>query len=233
MNIEIYTLCHREAKIIPYFMRHYSQYGHVFMYEGHSTDGSAELAQSLGATIIPLDTNNTVNDEVFTDMKNNCWKQSKADWVIICDMDEFVYHPDMLNYLAGIEETIICPTTYEMITDVYPTTNGQIYDEVKWGFKSNPKYFMFKPTQLLGMNYGCGCHDAQPEGRVHIKRDSEIICMHMRCLSIEHIVNRNAYIASRLSEVNIKMGWGWHTRQDRKEVENYFNSHRGNLEKVV
>jgi len=233
MNIEIYALCHQEAKMIPYFMRHYNQYGKVFLYEGHSTDGSAELAESLGATIIPFNTDNQVRDDMFMDMKNNCWKESQADWVIICDMDEFVYHKNMINYLNTIRGTIIAPNTYEMISDTFPVTEGQIYDEIKFGFLTRKKFFMFKPLDISEMNYGAGSHDAQPEGNVRINGKSDIICMHMRHLSIDHVVNRNAYLYSRMSEINKQMGWGWHTSIPRKGVEEYFNENRSQLIKVL
>jgi len=233
MNIEIYSLCHQEAKIIPYFMRHYTQYGKVFLFEGHSTDDSARLAESLGATIIPFDTSNEVRDDMFVDMKNNCWRQSKADWVIVCDMDEFLYHPNFVYYLSTLQETIVAPHTFEMISDVFPTTKGQIYEEVQYGFETRSKFFIFKPLDLHSMNYGAGCHDAQPEGNVRINRTSDIICMHMRHLSIDHVVNRNAYLYSRLSEVNKKMGWGWHIGLPRERVEAYFNENRPKLMKVL
>jgi hypothetical protein len=233
MNVEIYALCHQEAKIIPYFMKHYNQYGQVFLFESHSTDGSRKLAESLGAIIVPFDTGNEVRDDLFMDIKNNCWKDSKADWVIICDMDEFIYHPNFVAYLETVKETIIEPKTYEMISDVYPTTEGQIYEEVQYGFPTRTKMFLFRTQELFEIGYGAGCHDAQPEGYVSINRDSEIICMHMRHLSINHIVQRNAYLASRMSEVNKKNGWGWHTTMPAAQVQSYFDEHRANLVKLV
>lgn len=233
MNVEIYTLCHQEAKIIPYYMRHYRQYGQPFLFEGHSTDGSAELAKSLGAIIVPLETNNEVRDDIFVGVKNNCWKQSKADWVIICDMDEFVYHPVFIKYLSTVKETIIIPRTFEMIADKYPTTTGQIYSEVQYGFEILPKMFLFKPRELTEISYGAGCHNAQPEGNVRINRNTEIICMHMRHLSIEHIIQRNAYLSGRLSAENKRMGWGWHVTMPPPVVESYFNENRPKLIKVV
>lgn len=233
MNIEIYALCHQEARIIPYFMRHYSQYGQVYLFEGHSTDGSDDLAKSLGAIIIPTDTSNKVNDDIFMNIKNNCWKASRADWVIICDMDEFVYHSNFKEYLINIQETIILPRTFEMLSDLYPTTTGQIYDEVKFGFETQSKMFLFKPSELKEMNYGVGCHVAQPEGNVSINRKSEIICMHMRHLSLDYILQRNKYTYERMSDINKKNGWGWHTNLPPESVADFFNSNRQNLIKVI
>jgi len=233
MKIEIYALCHQEATIIPYFMRHYNQYGQVFLYEGHSTDGSAELARSLGAIIIPVDTGNKLRDDIFTDIKNNCWKASRADWVIICDMDEFIYPPNLVAYLETIKETIILPRHFEMVSDVFPTTKGQIYEEVQNGFETKSKMFLFRPTSLTSMNYGIGCHDAVPEGIVHINRTSEVICMHMRYLSLERILMRNAYLSGRRSEINKKNGWGWHISIPANAAEEFLNENRSKIIKVL
>jgi glycosyltransferase involved in cell wall biosynthesis len=233
MNVEIYAPCHQEAKIIPYFMRHYNQYGKVFLYEGHSTDGSRELAESLGATVINLDTNNEVRDDILMDIRNNCWKASKADWVIVCDMDEFVYHPNFIAYLKTVKETIVCPRTFEMFSNKFPTTTGQIYDEVQHGFEIRPKFFLFQPTKLKEMSYSAGSHEALPQGEVYINYTTEIFCLHMRHLSIDHIVNRNAYLNSRRSEINKQMNWGWHVSLPRSAVEEYFAVNRINLLKVV
>jgi hypothetical protein len=234
MNVEVYTLCHQEAKIIPYFMRHYSQFASgITLFEGHSTDGSSDLARSLGAKVINFDTNNEVRDDLFMDVKNNCWKKSKADWVIICDMDEFIYHINILEYLSKIRDTIILPRAFEMFSDIFPSVDGQIYDEVKYGFEIRSKMCLFKPTRLLEISYGAGCHDAQPQGLVKINTTNEIKLLHMRHLSIEHIVNRNAYLASRMSEINKKMGWGWHVTIHPDKVKEYFDDNRSKLIKVI
>lgn len=233
MNIEIYTCAHQEAKILPYFMRHYNQYGKVYIYEGHSTDSTREIAEKLGATVLFLDTQNQVRDDIMIDVKNNCWKESKADWVIICDMDEFVWHPDFMTYLSTIPETIIAPRTFEMFSNQFPKTEGQIYDEVQYGFEIRTKFCLFRPQKLKEISYGAGCHDALPQGEVYINYHTEIFCLHMRHLGIDYVVNRNSYLNARMSEINKKMGWGWHTGLPKSSVEEYFNVNRINLMKIV
>lgn len=237
MNVEIYALCNQEAMILPYFMRHYNQYGQVFLFASHSEDGSEELAKSLGAIIVPMDTNNEVNDEIFTDVKNNCWKASKADWVIICDTDEFIYHPHFIAYLETVQDTIIVPKNYEMFSDVFPTTQGQIYEEVNMGFayKDDPnrKMFLFKPQEIVSMNYAPGCHSADPIGNVSIHYESKIISMHMKHLSVDYVVKRNAYLSSRMSAVNRARGWGFHVHLPPSSVQEYFDKNKPNLVKVL
>ena len=120
-----------------------------------------------------------------------------------------------------------------MMSDTFPTTTGQIYEEVRMGFETRNKFFLFRPTQLIEIGYGAGAHDAQPQGNVIINYSSDIICMHMRHLSVDHVVNRNAYLYSRLSEINKEKGWGWHIGIPREEVEAYFNDNRVNLIEVL
>jgi hypothetical protein len=236
MNIEIYALCHQEAPMIPYFMRHYKQYGQVFLFEGHSTDGSAALARSLGAIVIPIDTGNEIRDDIFTDIKNNCWKDSRADWVIICDTDEFVYHPILTEYLKTLNDTVIAPESYEMFSDTFPITSGQIYSEVNMGFRydagTNCKLCLFRPQALTDINYEPGSHKAHPVGNVRINYNSGVVSMHMRHLSVEYVVNRNLYYRQRRSSINKTHGWGFHVEATRAEVQEWFDIHKPNLVKV-
>ena len=232
MDIEIYTLCHQEAPMVPYFMRHYSQYGQVFMFESHSTDRSRQIAEKMGAIIVDLPTGNEVRDDIFTAMKNNCWRESRADWVIVCDMDEFVYHPDMLEYLERLRCTVIAPKTYEMFSDTFPTTKGQIYEEVCYGSPIGSKYFMFKPTEITEMNFEVGSHSASPKGNVIINDSPEIICMHMRHLNIDYVVRRNAYFKSRRSQINKRNGWGTHVEANRDEIQRWYDVHKQTLIKL-
>lgn len=236
MNIEIYALCHQEAPMIPYFMRHYKQYGQVFLFEGHSTDGSATLARSLGAIVISIDTGNEIRDDLFTDIKNNCWKDSWADWVIICDTDEFIYHSHFVEYLKTLQDTVIAPVSYEMFSDQFPTMQGQIYDEINMGIRhpigSNCKMCLFRPREVKNINYEPGSHQAYPEGNIKINLNSEIISMHMRHLSVEYVVQRNLYYRQRRSSINKRNGWGFHVEATRAEVQQWFDVHKPNLVKV-
>ena len=237
MIIEIYALSHQDAQMLPYFMRHYSQYGQVHLYEGHSTDGSAELARSLGANIVPYDTGNEVRDDLFINMKNFCWTNSQADWVFIVDIDEYIYHPNLVEYLRTLDDTIIASQNYIMFSDVFPTTEGQIYDEVQMGakcvFPSTSKMSMIKPRQVTNIYYEPGAHIAHPEGNVKINYTSEIIQLHMKWLSVDYVVKKNTYLRSRMSEVNKRYGWGYHTDDGYKEVKAYFDEMRPQLIKVI
>lgn len=224
MNIETFILAHQEGRIIEYTMKHYTQFSDVVLLEGHSTDKTVEIAEAYGAKIVKVDTGDKVDDTVFTNLKNNCWKDSRADWVIICDADEFVYRPNIVDYLEKTDATIFMPRLFNMFSEVFPTTKGQIYDEVKLGKEGGSKMNLFKPSEIKEIGYGFGCHEAYPSGNVKLNISSDILTLHMRHLSVDYVVKRNAYLNSRRSEENKKHGWGFHLESPPEAVKKYFRN---------
>lgn len=224
MKIEVYALAHQEEKIMPYFMRHYTQFADVILLEGHSTDNTVNIAKSQGAKIIKIDTDNQIDDRVFTRLKNNCWKDSNADWVIICDVDEFVYCPNIVEYLEKTDATIFMPRLFNMFSDKFPTTDGQIYEEVRLGKEGGSKMNLFRPSEIKEINYFAGCHNAKPEGNVILNLSSDILTLHMRHLSFDYVNNRNKYFRSRLSDINKAKGWGSHLFSSEEDLRLYMKN---------
>ena len=184
MKIETYILANNEERLMAYIMRHYTQFSDVILLENSSTDRTVEIAEAMGGKVWSFDREDEINDEWFTYIKNNCWKDSKADWVIIVDADEFVYHPNIKEYLEKTDATIFLPKFFNMFSETFPTTEGQIYEEVTMGREEGGKTNIFKPSEIQEISYGPGCHNAIPVGNVILKTDSEIITMH---LSLIHI----------------------------------------------
>jgi glycosyltransferase involved in cell wall biosynthesis len=234
MKIETHCLLHNEAPMIPYFVMHYSQYGEIFFYESDSTDGSPQIAKALGANVINLPTGDEVNELIFLWMKNNCWKNSKADWVFITDTDEFIYHPYLKEVLKrAVSYTMFYPKEYRMISREFPTTNGQIYDEVKLGWPGEPGYNklnIFRPSEIKEMNYNAGCHSCAPVGNISIFPETDIRTLHFHDVGLEYRIKRNKYLASRISQVNKDRGWGVHVTWPEEKIRQDFEN---NLKRAV
>jgi glycosyltransferase involved in cell wall biosynthesis len=232
MKIETFILTNNEEKILPYTLRHYLTFSKVILLESNSTDDTVKIAKKAGAEIWNYDVPDEVNDEWFLQLKNNCWKESKADWVIICDTDEFVYHPKLVEILETTHSTIFLPRLFNMFSDTFPVTKGQIYDEVKFGKEGGGKMNLFKPSEIKEMNYDPGCHYAHPTGNVILNVNSEILTLHMRHLSIEYVNARNARNVMRMSEINKKNGWGYHCYATPETIDKYFSDEMTALLKV-
>jgi hypothetical protein len=239
MQIEVYILANNEEKLMPYLMRHYTQFAKVIIIESNSTDRTVEIAKSLGAEVRSFEMKDEINDQWFTNIKNNCWKDSKADWIMIVDADEFIYHPDIKNKLETTTATIFLPSFYNMYSETFPTTTGQIYEEVQygslWGGKDHlfGKSNIFKLPDIEEMNFNIGCHNIKPVGNVKLEITDEIKTLHMRNLSKEFVIERNVRTRSRLSELNKKHGWGGHLNRSVAEMSMRLDEEMKGLIKVI
>jgi hypothetical protein len=55
---------------------------------------------------------NVFEEDDLIKLRNNCWKGSDADWVIICDIDELIHSTDLISaipfiYYNDIKESIV------------------------------------------------------------------------------------------------------------------------------
>ena len=229
MKIEVYAICYNEEVRLPYFLRHYSQFADIIVYDNQSTDRSLNIMRGK-AKVISYDTNNKLRDDVFLEIKNNCWKGSKADWVIVCDIDELVYHPLIELILLKSEATIFQPKLFNMFSEKLPTTKGQIYEEIQYGTEDDrPKMLVFRPDQIKEINFLPGCHEANPTGNIVLSK--ELITLHYQFLSRQFTIDRYKEFSKRLSVINRENGWSFHYDFKKKEINNLYDSQ--NLIKVI
>ena len=153
MTIWLYAIIRDEAPIMPYFLRHYAPWvDKLIFYDGGSTDGTREMIVACPkAELRDWAGSDALVDDEFHVFANTQWHEArgKADWVIWVDADEFLYHPKIQQLLAkymanGIEVPKIAG--YTMCSEKFPTTTGQIYEEVRNGF---PDLIWSKPAISL------------------------------------------------------------------------------------
>lgn len=218
---------------MPYFMKHYSQFASVVVLENNSTDKTVQIAKSWGARVWEQDIPDVIDDQWYIDIKDNIWKSSKADWVMVVDCDEFIYHPNLVEVLEQTSGTIIEPTFYEMFSEKFPTTETQIYDEVKFGCDGGPKINIFRPGKIKEINYQGGCHNATPLGDVQFAKNTGICTLHMRFLSLQYVLDRSKHSAQRLSEFNKRTGLGFHYLWSEEDITNHFKGHLAKSTQVI
>ena len=97
MTITVYTFLYNEEDILPYFLKHYSQFvDKIVVYNNMSTDNSIEILKNWKDCEIEIrefDTNNQYDERTVVEFKNNCGKEGDRDYVIVWDMEELLYHP--------------------------------------------------------------------------------------------------------------------------------------------
>lgn len=94
MKINIFLTCYNEATLLPNTIKHYRSLlpsCSITIYDNESTDNSVELAESLGCKVISFNTNGQFDETRLTSIRNNCWKDTCEGWIMVYDMDEWLY----------------------------------------------------------------------------------------------------------------------------------------------
>lgn len=207
MTVWLYCICRNEERMMPYFLRHYSTWvDKLIFYDGRSTDGTRSLIQSCPkAELRDWPGEDGLVDDQFRDFANEQWKESKgkADWVLWVDADELLYHPSMLELLDRyLKEGVEVPHVagFAMVWSRFPTSSGQIYDEIKTGFRSPEwdKPEIFRPCLNMAWNVGRHSLNLDIIGRNPVSsREREIKLLHYRYFGLDYIRERGEKNVSR------------------------------------
>ncbi|HHP7242332.1 MAG TPA: glycosyltransferase family 2 protein [Cyclobacteriaceae bacterium] len=219
LKIHLYTFCYNEERIIPYFLSHYLSFVEkIIVLDNHSSDASVALFQKHRNIFIKrYNSNNQYREDIKQNLSNSIWKKSRgyADFVIVCDIDEILYHPRLSVILSTMKNkgyTVLKPYGFDMISNNFPTTKKNIYDEIKEGKRDRmfDKIALFNPDAIKETNYYPGAHAAIPEGKVKIyKNDPELKLLHYRYLGIDYILDKHKSRAERMSTINRQNNWGY------------------------
>lgn len=168
MKIIAYCLVWNEEKMLHYYLRHYSQFcDRIIFYDNESTDSSRDIINSYANTEIrTYKTDGKLSDKAYKDLKTDSIKDSinyGADYVIITDCDEFIYHPNIRKFLKENlnKFSVFYPAGFQMASQSFPTTNGQLYHVVDRG-EPNPWYskpMLINPNLVGNLSYVDGCHE--------------------------------------------------------------------------
>ena len=247
ISIWAYVLCWNEEKMIPYYLRHYEKFcDKIIVYDNYSTDKSIKILKAHPKVEIRYyDSKGKIRDDIYLQIKNEVWKETKylqddVDFVIVGDMDEFLWHKNMKEFLFKKQRegyTIFKPTGYDMLNEDYPTTDKQIYHEVQTGRSDqfiSGKLMLFNPHKIEEIAYDYGCHLAKPLGKVNLWEDknNELVMMHFKSIGRKEVKERHEIFNSRLSEFNIKTGMGVYNPKVDLRIQN-FDQHLKEVKRLL
>lgn len=224
MKIHYFALCWNEERILPHTLEYYSKFcDRITIFDNESTDRSVEIIKSYGGNVETYSSNNEIRDDIYLDIKNNCWKDSigEADWVIVGDIDELLFHPNLIKKLSELKEegyTIIKPHGFDMVTETFPKN----LLDIRYGMPDNDhlgKCICFNPNAIEEINYKPGCHKLKPKGRVKYYKKSDMKLFHYKYLGLEYLFYKMELYKQRLSAVNLENKWGKHYLFDEDKHE--------------
>ena len=231
MKIQAYVICKNEELIMPHLLNYYSKFCYkITFFDNESTDNTVDIIKNFKGCeteVISYSTNGEIRDDVYIQIKNNCWKDSDADYVIVIDSDEFLYHEDLLEFLHNNQFDIYYPTGYNMISNYFPSDYSKlITSQVQYGAycKNYSKSVIFNPKTIKEVNYGIGAHESNPIGfsEITIYSGEELKLLHYKNLGFDYRYNKNSAYGQTLSMFNRNHGFGWHYNLDKEGQYNEF-----------
>jgi hypothetical protein len=228
---------------MPHLLRYYSKFCEkIYIIDNMSDDSTRDIIKSFDNTeIIDYRSKGKFDDKKHMDLKNNVWKKSGgvADYVIVGDSDEFLYHDDMDTFLKesfnnGI--TFFKPHGAHMIADedLVLKADDNLLELVKEGVPLDVlnKPMMFDCNKIVDINYSLGGHMARPVGEVKLYHGEDLKMLHYKYIGLENHLRRCRSRKERLSDWNLKHGVGkFYLFDDETNIEDYINllSKRGKI----
>jgi len=219
-TVHVYSLCWNEIRLLPHYFSHYGSVAERFLiHDDGSTDGSWEWLADRPEVDLARFVSSDPDSFVLSALHfwNEAWKQSRgqAEWVVLCNIDEFIYHPDLLGYLGRMHQrgvTVIPTRGFDMVSDRFPELDMPITQQIRRGVPSeaNSKMAVFDPNAIDEVNYGVGRHSANPSGRVVYPETREVSLLHYKHLGLDYLRERQSELGARMRATDIANQWGFH-----------------------
>jgi glycosyltransferase involved in cell wall biosynthesis len=232
-KIHLYSICWNEELLLPYFFKHYdSLVDQYVFYDDGSTDNTLEILHKNPKVEVRPPLFRHVDSYVLAaqEVHNSVWKESigKVDWVIMTPVDEFLYHPGLPKYLRRCTEdgiTVIPALGFQMISEVLPNSNRQIYEELTRGrpYAMMNKLSIFDPNKITETHYHPGRHIASPYGIVVFPERDELMNLHYKYVGFSRTLKRNQDLNAKLGTVDKNNSWGHEYNRSEEEFKKEWN----------
>jgi hypothetical protein len=215
--------------MLGFFFRHYDSFVQRYViYDDGSTDDSVEILRAHPRVDLrPMPERCDPDSRVLSvvPLQDSCWKESRgvADWVIVTDIDEHVWHPDLASYLAGClwrGVTIVPGLGYHMLSDTFPEPGAPILQTVVMGATDHwsSKLNLFCPDAIEETRFTPGRHTAAPAGRVLVPWRDELRVLHFRFLGFERTQRRHEEYLARQRPKDLANSLGFQYSWSREEL---------------
>ncbi len=235
MRIETYIICWNREESIELTIKHYQRLGKVILYDNFSTDDTRFIADELGVEVNVFGREGILDDSEYLKVKNNVWKQSTADWVIVVDDDEILWHPNLIEELQFARDsgaTIVQPQGVGIFSNQMPVyewtelMDGVIDDNYS-------KLCVFDPKAIQEIGYVFGCHQARPKGR--IRQVNKLFLLHYRAVGgVKRLIERHKLYEPRRQKSAINMKWnlGANYAEESSKKTEWFNDNLSKSSKL-
>jgi hypothetical protein len=224
-------VCYNEEKLLPFFFQHYEPFvDRFYMYDNYSKDGTRQLIRNHPkAELINLFTWGKFSEKALTKSRNSGWKKSKgkADFVIVCDVDELLYHTDLEQLIADFKKeniSLVKTRGVQMVSRDFPSSNESLIDQIKTGYVDErfSKTVMFDPNVIQEMNFDYGSHESNPTGQLKWS-DETVDLLHYSFVGVEEKWDRISQHTKRYGRSNKEFQLGVHYTWSKERLLQEFD----------
>ena len=220
MNVWAYTLVRNEETMVRYWARYYRAFcERVIVYDESSSDQTSAVASAEGAEVRQYFGSEHLDDLAFIAFAQQTYPEARshADWVIWTDVDEIVWHRNLIGHLTDMQAqgvTALRTEGYCMLAAEPPSGPGQITDLIRRGIpvKNYAKVAVFRPE--LDVRWTPGKHDADIRDVRWDDGSDPIKLLHYRWLGDAWFRARNERNYNALNQVNRERLHGLETYPD-------------------
>jgi glycosyltransferase involved in cell wall biosynthesis len=230
MKIDVFAICYNEEKLLPFFIRYYKRFArNIYIFDNYSTDDSRKIARDMGA-IVNTFGNQKLDDREYIKLKNAVYKRSDADYVIVSDADEILYHPDLINQLKILKsQGVLLPGIegYNVYSELWPREE---ITEIDTGFRDPnfTKQIIFSPK--VDINFTFGCHKNSATG----KRGGKLYMLHYRCIGgLREMTSRHRMYSLRMCDFNKVHKLGMHYFRTVEQLRAEWDANIKRAKKIV
>lgn len=242
MTIEAFFLCYNESRMIEHTLNYYIRFcDKITIIDNQSTDNSVAIVKEKfpSVQVEALDTGGEYREDIQIKVRNNWWKDSQADFVIMADMDEFIVDPNLLGKLKEMKgQRIALPKVigYNMYSNTFPEDyNTLITEQVtdKYRDRDFDKNIVFSPKWIKEMKFGPGSHYCEPvyKAGAQIEHSFELSLLHFKYLGREYLYEKHHAYGKRMSNMNRFFRYGYVYELGNEYVDNRFDKIEQHLKK--
>jgi len=231
MKIHAYIFTFNEAKLLPFVLDYYSQYCEkITIVDNESWDNTPEVvAKYPKANLVTWSSGGKLDSYMLSMVKGQVYKNSRgqADWVIVCECDEFLYGFERLQEFkdAGIKMPNI--EGYHMVDRSFPEYDGKLMTEkITWGIREQvmDKQIIFDPS--IDIQYSLGAHNAMSPQAQRDTTKPPLKLLHYKWLGVEYLYGRNKLYTPRIPKEHLQYGIAEHHTFSEQSV-------RDDIEKFI
>lgn len=234
MIVHLHCVCWNDIDMLHYFFRNYDEMvSHYFVDDDGSDDGTLDyLAQHSNVTVRQKPRINPDSYVLESHASHQTsWLRSRgiADWVLVVDIDEHIYHPDLSGYLQAQTEagvTAIPALGFQMLAHESPPPEVRLSDHLRRGapWAQMSKLVLFSPDAVTNPGFAVGRHSAEPAGAVRYPERDELLLLHYKYLELKAVSRRHAAEQARRRKLDLEHDWGHRYAFDKAQLAADFAS---------